>query len=502
MDDTSRATTLRLVAVAIAGVAAVAGSFAVAGSTPSFVGAPVASFVVDRSPGALTTVAITRLGDLAQLLAAGTGLLLTVVLFAAVGLGAEAAGRRSHVPHTAGVLGTVAAWVVATALTGAFVGSLAAAVPVGVVLVVAERRWGVGDRVWVDRSPARRRVLKALGGVGAFSVAGYFAGRGRTAAPTVDEPVSIATVAGEPAAAAVDEMLTRASDLSLDVPEIDPLVTDVERFYRVDINVNDPNVSVDAWRLRVTGDVGSSVTLTYDDLLAMDLEHRFETLRCVGDPLNGEKMDTAVWTGVPVQRVIERADVPDECCVMLRAADDYYEEFPLSALRDGFLAVGMNGQVLPRAHGYPVRALVPGHWGEINVKWLTEIEVLDEPATGYWEKRGWHGTGPVETVAKLHAVDRLDDGRIRVGGHAYAGTRRIQRVEVSVDGGETWTDATLSEPLPDPDTWRMWEHTYEPEGAHEVVVRAYDGTGTRQSSERAGSFPSGATGWVSRRIEP
>jgi hypothetical protein len=145
---------------------------------------------------------------------------------------------------------------------------------------------------------------------------------------------------------------------------------------------------------------------------------------------------------------------------------------------------------------------VPGHWGEINVKWLTEIEVLDEPATGYWEKRGWHGTGPVETVAKLHAVERLGDGRIRVGGHAYAGTRGIQRVEVSVDGGETWADATLSEPLPDPDTWRMWEHTYEADGAHEVVVRAYDGTGTRQSSERTGSFPSGPTGWVSRRIEP
>jgi len=502
MDDTSCATTLRLVAAASAGVAAVAGSFAVAGSTPTFVGAPVASFVVDRSPGVLTTVAITRLGDFAQVLAAVTSLLLTALLFAAVGLGAEAVGRRSHVPHTAGIFGTVVAWVVATALTGAFVGSLAAAVPVGVVLVAAERRWGVGDRVWVDASPARRRVLKALGGVGAFSLVAYLAGRGRTAAPTADEPVSIATVAGEPAAAAVDEMLARASERSLDLPGVDPLVTDVGRFYQVDVNVNDPNVSADAWQLRVTGAVDRPVTLSYDDLLAMDLEHRYETLRCVSDPLNGEKMDTAVWTGVPVHRVLEQADVPDECCVMLRAADDYYEEFPLSALREGFLAVGMNGQVLPRAHGYPVRALVPGHWGEINVKWLTEIEVLDEPATGYWEKRGWHGTGPVETVAKLHAVDRLGDGRIRVGGHAYAGTRGIQRVEVSVDGGETWADATLSEPLPDPDTWRMWEHTYEAEDAHEVVVRAYDGTGSRQPGERARPFPSGPTGWVSRRVEP
>ncbi|MFB6303968.1 MAG: molybdopterin-dependent oxidoreductase, partial [Haloferacaceae archaeon] len=221
------------------------------------------------------------------------------------------------------------------------------------------------------------------------------------------------------------------------------------------------------------------------------------------EPLNGHKMDNALWTVVDVKPLLEEAGAPDECCVMARATDGYYEEFPREALESARLAYRMNGRPLPRGHGAPVRLLVPGHWGEINLKWVTELEILEEPAKGYWEKRGWHGTGPVNTVAKLHAENRLDDGRIEVGGHAYAGTRGIERVEVSTDGGETWTDATLSARLPGEDVWRQWRHAYDPpDGAHEVVVRAVDGTGTVQPRERSEAFPSGATGWVSRTVEP
>ncbi|MFC7194173.1 hypothetical protein ACFQL4_05045 [Halosimplex aquaticum] len=150
----------------------------------------------------------------------------------------------------------------------------------------------------------------------------------------------------------------------------------------------------------------------------------------------------------------------------------------------------------------------------MNVKWITEIEFLDRERDGYWEQKGWHGTGPVNTVAS-HATTRTDDGRILVGGHAYAGTRGIERVEVSVDGGETWADAALTEPLPgatgaveDPpeaavDAWRQWKYAYDPpEGSHEVVVRATDGTGELQPEEETNAFPSGPTGWVSKSIDP
>jgi DMSO/TMAO reductase YedYZ molybdopterin-dependent catalytic subunit len=265
----------------------------------------------------------------------------------------------------------------------------------------------------------------------------------------------------------------------------------------------DPDVDPETWTLTVTGAVEEEVTVDLAEVRAMESREEFVTLRCVGESLNGRKMDNALWTVVDVMPLLERAGVPDECCVMLRADDGYFEEFPLSALRNGLLAYRMNGRDLPRAHGAPVRALIPGHWGEINVKWLTEIEVLEAPEDGYWEQRGWHGTGPVETVAKLHVTNRLSDGRFEVAGHAYAGTRGIDRVEVSTDGGETWTDATLSEPLPGTDVWRQWVYRYDPpEGAHEVVVRATDGEGTLQSSEESGAFPSGPTGWVSQTLRP
>lgn len=90
-----------------------------------------------------------------------------------------------------------------------------------------------------------------------------------------------------------------------------------------------------------------------------------------------------------------------------------------------------------------------------------------------------------------------------VGGHAYAGTRGIDRVEVSVDGGDTWSDADLSESLPGDDVWRQWVRRYDPpEGEHEVVVRAVDGTGTLQPAEEPDAFPSGPSGWVKRTVRP
>jgi DMSO/TMAO reductase YedYZ molybdopterin-dependent catalytic subunit len=171
-------------------------------------------------------------------------------------------------------------------------------------------------------------------------------------------------------------------------------------------------------------------------------------------------------------------------------------------LESGFLAWGMNGKELPTAHGHPVRILIPGHWGETNVKWLTEIELLEEEMDGYWEQRGWEGTGTVKTVAKLwnEGITTLDDGRVELAGHAYAGTRAVSRVEVSTDGGDSWHDADLSEPLPDEDVWRQWRYTFRPDGSHEVVVRATDSDGTVQVKDDADRFPAGASGWVRRTV--
>ena len=498
------------------GCVAVAGSFAVAGRTPAFVVAPVAGFLVDATPGIVSATAIQELGDWSQRLAFAAATLLAVGLFAGVALAAVRLGRRSEVPYTSVAVAVVGSWLLAVASTAAPSQSLAATIPPAVVVGVAEREWGVG-RQRTRVSASRRKALAALGSLAGF--VGLAGARGSTI--TGAEPGSVADVTDAETGREADRLLARAGEQSLDVSGLSGLVTPIEEFYEVDVNNVDPNPSDDRWDLTVTGAVDETVTVGFEELAGMDdaVEHRFVTLRCVGESLNGEKMDTALWTGVPVSRLLDRAGVNpsgadgnssedggDECCVLVRAVDDYYQEFPLSALEDAFLAFGMNGRRLPREHGYPVRLLVPGHWGEINVKWITEIEVLTREQEGYWEKRGWHGTGPVETVAKLHTVDRRErEGggeRVAVGGHAYAGTRGIQTVEVSTDGGETWNEADLSERLPGSDVWRQWRYAWDADpGDHEVVVRAIDGEGRVQPEEFSDPYPSGATGWVTRTVE-
>ncbi|WP_251329290.1 molybdopterin-dependent oxidoreductase [Haloplanus pelagicus] len=481
----------RLLAAATAfagGIAAVAGSYAVVGDAPTFVAAPVSNLTVTLAPAALVTFAITVLGDLGSDLAYGGGLAAAAALLGFVVAVGRIAAARAGRPLLAPVAVALGVGVVAAALSGAFDSTVGAVV--GAALVSTVAALGAGDESTGDPTDGPRRAL--LSAAAAIAVAALGVGGRRAFAPS--DPVERAPVEDDVAA-----LLAEAEEKSLDVEGLEPLISD--DFYRVDVANVDPDPAREDWSVRIHGAVGEETTVTFADVEAMDHEHRFVSLRCVGESLNGRKLDNALWTGVPIADLIDDAD-PEGDYVMLRAADGFYEEFPVDALETGFLAVGMNGQPLPRAHGAPARALIPGHWGEINVKWLTEIEILDEPATGYWEERGWHGTGPVNTVAKLWATNRLNDGRIEVAGAAYAGTRGIKSVEVSVDGGDTWAAADLSDPLPGEDVWRQWVYRYDPPGQHEVVVRAVDGTGTLQPEDEKRAFPSGPSGWVSRSVAP
>ena len=484
-----------LAIAAVAGVAGVAGSFALAGFTPSFVGGPIAGFLARTMPGAVITFAIVVLGDLGKQLNLLSALGIAAGLLAtAAGVGSFAA-RRADLPGVGTLTAGALAGAVSFAVTSALVPSLGAATGVGLVVLLAE----LSPMAPVGESAARRRLLGAVAGGLTVSAGGAVLGRtGETHGATVDAGTVGNTEAFD---MPVSSLVAEADEKSLPVEGLEPLIS--ENFYTVDINATNPAIDADEWTLSVTGEVEEEIEYTFDEIREMDAENRVVSLRCVGESLNGKKLDNAVWTGVPIADLVEPAGVPDGCCVMLRADDDFFEEFPLAALRDSLLAYGMNGTSLPRAHGYPARALIPGRWGEVNVKWLTEIEILAEPADGYWENRGWMGTGPVNTVAKLRAQNELADGRIEVAGRAYAGTRGIERVEVSTDGGETWTDATLSEELPSDDALRQWVYRYDPpDDTHEVVVRATDGEGTLQPREQSNAFPTGATGWVSVEIDP
>ncbi|MFC7189843.1 molybdopterin-dependent oxidoreductase [Halocatena marina] len=497
------------------GIASVAGSYASAGYTQAFIASPITSFLAWGMPDVVLRFAIVvltgvgehigieHLGQQANLLLA---LVFSTVLLASLVVPMLLIGRELNSTAASVVLAGSVTWLAITILTGAPGAAVGAGLASAFVVAVGALIAGF-ETAPDSTSTARRQVLGSVAAALGVGILGYMLGDGKSPQST-PEPASLRGSDEK-----IQELLAIADKRSLDVAGLKGLVSG-DGFYEVDINNVNPAVDVSEWTLTVTGNVEQEVTYSYDDILSMDREYRFSTLRCVSDTLNGGEMDNDLWTGVPIMDLIDEANPQGEF-VMLRAVDDYYEEFAVEALRDGFLAYGKNDGVLPRGHGYPARALIPGHWGEISVKWINEIQILDGPEKGFWEKRGWHGTGPVNTIAKLHAVNHLDNGKIQVGGHAYAGTRGIERVEVSVSGDDAWNTATLSEKLPAGtstagskppvrNAWRQWEFTYNPpSGEHTVTVRAVDGSGALQPQKQSDSpYPKGSTGWVTRTITP
>jgi hypothetical protein len=153
---------------------------------------------------------------------------------------------------------------------------------------------------------------------------------------------------------------------------------------------------------------------------------------------------------------------------------------------------------LPRAHGFPARILVPGYYGMKQPKWLGSITVVDRPFAGYWEQRGWIKEAVVRTMSRIDTPRNHAEaaGMLTVAGIAFAGDRGISKVEVSTDGGKTFSQAELKTALSDL-TWRQWRFQFKPaaQGSTRIFVRATDGQGRTQTSEVTPPEYSGATGW-------
>jgi DMSO/TMAO reductase YedYZ molybdopterin-dependent catalytic subunit len=170
------------------------------------------------------------------------------------------------------------------------------------------------------------------------------------------------------------------------------------------------------------------------------------------------------------------------------------------------LAYELNGAPLPPQHGFPLRLVVPGWYGMTNVKWLSQITVVEEPFEGYQVANGYRvrqsedeegrpvtrmrprslmvPPGMPEFMTRERIVDR---GEVELQGRAWSGRAPIVRVEVSVDDGGTWTDAALE---PDPDhrwAWTGWTFTWDASGAGSFTLccRATDETGETQPLEPA-----------------
>jgi hypothetical protein len=249
--------------------------------------------------------------------------------------------------------------------------------------------------------------------------------------------------------------------------------------------------------------VDREVTLTYEELLGRRLTQAWVTLCCVSNPVGGELIGNAWWSGVRVADLLAEAGVhPGADAVKQTSHDGWTCGTPIEALTDGrnaMLAVAMNGEPLPVEHGFPVRMVVPGLYGFVSAtKWVVDLEVTRfDDFTAFWTDRGWSERGPVKTESRVEVPRdgaRVGAGKVRVGGHAWAQHTGIEKVEVRLDG-HAWREVDLGR-VPGNDTWVQWSGTLDvPSGDHTLAVRATDRSGYTQTGVRADVVPDGATGW-------
>jgi DMSO/TMAO reductase YedYZ molybdopterin-dependent catalytic subunit len=295
-------------------------------------------------------------------------------------------------------------------------------------------------------------------------------------------------------------------------------VTPNDKFYRIDTDIIVPSVDANTWRLNVRGLVKNGpMQFTYDELKSMPSISEYATLECISDKIDGDLISTANWKGVPLKSILEKAQVlPEAIYVVFRCYDGYDVGIPLDrGLMDGtILAYEMNGTPLPAEHGFPVRAIVPGLYGMMNAKWITDIELVDKIYEGFWQRRGWANAAKYQTHSKIaipgdalqnRLVEELSTTNVAtvrnkspIAGIAFAGDRGISKVEVSTDGGNTWQTSTLKDPLSS-NSWVLWALEWIPQnpGKYNIVVRATDKAGNVQTAEIRDNFPSGATGYDS-----
>ncbi|MHC3438165.1 sulfite oxidase [Natrialbaceae archaeon A-gly3] len=340
-----------------------------------------------------------------------------------------------------------------------------------------------------------------------------------------------------------------------------------------------PTIDADAWTVSLTGQVEGTLSMT-------DIEETYptvavaHTMECAGNgrgqhrPETGsvqwgfEAAATAIWTGTPVSSVlrdhgIEAAEEKWVTAIGGDPSDDddvFARSIPLTkALDDCILAYEMNGQALPREHGYPVRLIVPGWYGVNNVKWLEELSVMDSMVLegtlerpgehAYWQQGTYRihpeGVEPdahetidtVDTWAQLEGeveypytfdanvmsvigtpdgdspVTPRGDGTIDVRGVTWAGDDAVDRVEVSTDAGETWVDAELFGPEY-AGAWRLFRYDWAANpGRHVLLSRATDELGRRQPARisepdawrdalEADEFPWNEGGFAANAYEP
>lgn len=308
--------------------------------------------------------------------------------------------------------------------------------------------------------------------------------------------------------------------------QLDSYLTPVESFY-VRSHFRAPDLQRASHRLSVDGAVTTPLSITYDELKRLPAVTIVATLECAGNSrifLVPQKpgaqwelgaVGNAEWTGVPLATILNRAGLSgDTRDVVLEGADrgepgekpappgsstSYSRSISLDkALDDVLITYAMNGEDLSQDHGYPLRAIVPGHFGMASVKWLTHIHVLDEQFQGYWQTVDYGYWDEVDglpvrrplsemklksEIARPRTLEVVPRGQLyQVYGAAWSGTLDVVAVDVSTNGGGTWAPATLLDPIRR-NAWRRWSYDWTTPtrpGRHTLMSRATDAAGASQ----------------------
>jgi DMSO/TMAO reductase YedYZ molybdopterin-dependent catalytic subunit len=300
--------------------------------------------------------------------------------------------------------------------------------------------------------------------------------------------------------------------------ELPDLVTANDNFYIVTKNAGgDPVLHPDDWRLVVDGEVQRAFELDYTALRKLPTVEITKTLECISNlvdkcelaPFGCDLISTARWKGVRLADVLSLAGgvKPGATFLATISADEYTTALPLEVAMapDALLVFEMNGQVLPREHGYPARILVPGRYGMKNAKWVVALRPMRREFVDWYGQRQWSREALVKTMTRIDVPARearLQAGAQRISGVAYAGDRGVQKVEFSSDGGETWETAELVEPAAGRDAWVRWISRFSIAAGEDatLMARATDGAGNLQSQPFTLAQPDGAGGWNTIKV--
>jgi DMSO/TMAO reductase YedYZ molybdopterin-dependent catalytic subunit len=266
---------------------------------------------------------------------------------------------------------------------------------------------------------------------------------------------------------------------------------------------DEPEVRTDEWHLTIDGAVNEPLSLTYDEVRRLPAEDLVWTLECIGNPVGGSLIGNVVWTGTRLAPLLAQVGVrPEAVEVRLHAVDGYSTSVTVDRIShpDTVLAYEMNGYPLFREHGFPLRILIPGLYGQKMPKWLTRLEFIAEPYLGHFERAGWSNEATIRVNSQVERpAERatIPPGRAILSGIAHAGLAGVQQVEVTVSDAEGQNAIGLDVELlrgPNVYTWTQWRAFWDAEpGTYLIQAVATDGNGVRQ--EGAGSaFPNGTSG--------